>query len=974
MTEPSGLFSSDEERRLVSSDVFSSQGGDQQHLDSGPPQHPRSFLSAVARYLPFLSSCIDTGAREDVHEADEEEEFLWYGWVVRKCCPLILLLWTLALFDGYSNGPHLLSSLNPSIDAPKHSPSQVAVDEYARHFPHFSFDSCPFATVIVVQSRKNVARSVLDPAVERLSLALNNTFRCEAEGSDGQRKRCPEGKPWLRFVRRYEGYFLEEEEGVRAARKALFVNSGGTATQIIMRHEMQVLPESDLNFLYQDLEEFIAGRKDLAPFTVNYVGEFQLLNIAKDQAIYDFEHADMIGIPFAWVILYWYCGLPAVLVLITLPTSILFSFAMNDHYIPGKLPQFAPSLIVSIGVALNIDYALFILVRYTDELRKRVRTGEGPNVALDNALNTAGRTVGVSGTIMLVSNGSLSFVQAQTISSLGVGLALTNIVTMMINLTLLPALLHVSGNCFAQHLDFSFIKSLNRFLRSRQIISSTFPRIFSCCTDTPRPRSRFDFVTAPSREGAGDAPMDIVNEEWLKSFLETSVQEDGDTRSSIFCGRCRKGRKAKTLPEMFEKLNNKLNSQSLDESYQELPDFSDQLVLSDDFFSEAEERENNLVALQRSDDREQGDQPFSATRASSYEDNFSRMWHLIGNLCRKYPRAIILLSLALGSPLCIQVAKLKTTDSQDHLLPSSNRHVSLAHDIPVMGLNPGFLADFKAIVRATERVEELPREQCFDDNLLLGRINERFLHRSVTPTCADVAKATQWHCNVFVPQKNVTIPLGNVCPYSCSSCSNNLITSRSFFNHSAKVMQTLVGSMAPYRDKHQSEGIEVESPTYLFGHVISWEQAKKWIEMEEKDASPQAVYYRRVFSKSWGINHTAHLAYLYTPFQPFGLHAHPWITRVRDSLAKVDDSAYVSFVGGAATALFDQVDKVYTSTPAIMVTAVVFTVIGSSLLAFNSALLGPRLLLTIAFTLCLVFGSCVVLFQHYGLSPDSGKF
>lgn len=308
----------------------------------------------------------------------------------------MLLLWCLALYEGYVKGPHLLQALNPKIEPPKDSQSYVAIEQYAKHLMQFARETNPFSTVIVIRGLGDPAKTVDDSsAVERFSRLLNSTFRCQLDSI--LHKHCDTKTPWRWTVHEYEGYFLEQNEKVRELRKGLYVNPEGTATQIIMKHEAKFLGESDLSLFYQDLSDFVDQQLYLEGYSVTFVSEPQLLNIAKEQANYDFEHADMIGIPFAWIILYWYCGLPALLVLVTLPTSILFSFAVNDHFIPGELPQFAPSLIVSIGVALNIDYALFILVRYTDELRKQPRGTHSPNTALDNALNTAGRTVAVSG-------------------------------------------------------------------------------------------------------------------------------------------------------------------------------------------------------------------------------------------------------------------------------------------------------------------------------------------------------------------------------------------------------------------------------------------------------------------------------------------------------------------------------------------------------------------------------------------------
>ena len=113
-----------------------------------------------------------------------------------------------------------------------------------------------------------------------------------------------------------------------------------------------------------------------------------------------------------------------------------------SHYFDGiQYPDFTPSVIVSIGVAMSIDYALFMMTRWLSEMEK----GRTPDEAMLKALSTAGRTVAVSGFIMFVSNAGLYFIDSTIISSFGVGLAACNLVTIAVNLTLLPALIQLFG-------------------------------------------------------------------------------------------------------------------------------------------------------------------------------------------------------------------------------------------------------------------------------------------------------------------------------------------------------------------------------------------------------------------------------------------------------------------------------------------------------------------------------------------------
>jgi len=107
---------------------------------------------------------------------------------------------------------------------------------------------------------------------------------------------------------------------------------------------------------------------------------------------------------------------------------------------------FSINIITLIGMGLAIDYALFVVSRFREELAKQPGTErEHVNAAITATMATAGRTVLFSGLIVAASLASLLIFQQSFLRSMGYGGVAAVIAAMLAALTLLPALLTVLG-------------------------------------------------------------------------------------------------------------------------------------------------------------------------------------------------------------------------------------------------------------------------------------------------------------------------------------------------------------------------------------------------------------------------------------------------------------------------------------------------------------------------------------------------
>ena len=106
------------------------------------------------------------------------------------------------------------------------------------------------------------------------------------------------------------------------------------------------------------------------------------------------------------------------------------------------MPDFAPFLGVMIGLGVGIDYALFIVTRY----RENLHHGHTPEEATSIAIDTAGRAVAFAGVTVVVSFLGMVVMGISFIQGLAVSAAVVVAMTVVASLTLLPALLGFAGH------------------------------------------------------------------------------------------------------------------------------------------------------------------------------------------------------------------------------------------------------------------------------------------------------------------------------------------------------------------------------------------------------------------------------------------------------------------------------------------------------------------------------------------------
>lgn len=125
-------------------------------------------------------------------------------------------------------------------------------------------------------------------------------------------------------------------------------------------------------------------------------------------------------------------GITGVLITILLVTLSAKFMSVNDT---------ATGIVTMLGIAVSIDYALFIVSRYRSETRR----GGGRAEAAGRAVGTAGSAVVFAGLTVIIAVVALTVIGIPLITQMGAGAAVAVAVAVFAALTLIPALLGAAG-------------------------------------------------------------------------------------------------------------------------------------------------------------------------------------------------------------------------------------------------------------------------------------------------------------------------------------------------------------------------------------------------------------------------------------------------------------------------------------------------------------------------------------------------
>ena len=215
-----------------------------------------------------------------------------------------------------------------------------------------------------------------------------------------------------------------------------WISDDGDATYVVASFD----PDADGDAAARRLQKEFAGDEDVTLGGEALVGP-QVGEIVGE----DLARAEMLAFPILFVLLLWvFRGFVAALLPLVIGVIAVVGTFVGLRVVATEvtpLSVYALNLVTGLGLGLAIDYSLFIVSRYREEI---ARTGPGRE-AIYRTLSTAGRTVLFSSLTVAAALAALLVFPLRFLYSMGVGGMIVSLVAAFAALVVLPAILSLLG-------------------------------------------------------------------------------------------------------------------------------------------------------------------------------------------------------------------------------------------------------------------------------------------------------------------------------------------------------------------------------------------------------------------------------------------------------------------------------------------------------------------------------------------------
>ncbi|HEY6770837.1 MAG TPA: MMPL family transporter [Solirubrobacterales bacterium] len=231
-------------------------------------------------------------------------------------------------------------------------------------------------------------------------------------------------------VDRVSGYFNTQSRD--------FLSRGGDSTYLAVG--LKPTDDKEQQDAAQQIADDLSGQPNVQVGGIALAQEQVNKQVEKD-----LRTAEMLAFPILFLLslLFFRSGVAALLPLMIGGLAIVGTFLLlrvANEVVDVSI--FALNLTTGLGLGLAIDYSLFVVSRYREEIAK---TGPGA-AAMRRTMNTAGRTVLFSSLTVAVALASLMVFPQRFLYSMGLGGAIVALLAMVIALTVLPAVLALLGH------------------------------------------------------------------------------------------------------------------------------------------------------------------------------------------------------------------------------------------------------------------------------------------------------------------------------------------------------------------------------------------------------------------------------------------------------------------------------------------------------------------------------------------------
>ena len=191
------------------------------------------------------------------------------------------------------------------------------------------------------------------------------------------------------------------------------------------------------------------GRLENGKVDLYVIGQGALGAAAQSKTKHDIAEAERWNLPIILIVLLAVFGSLAAAAIPLLLGVVTVAISMGLIYLLSTVTTmsvFVTPTVSMFGIALAVDYSLFILMRYREELR----AGRDAQQATDAAMATSGLAVVLSGLTVIASIAGIYLINTPVLRSMATGALLTVAVAVLTSTTLIPAVLATFGRAAAK--------------------------------------------------------------------------------------------------------------------------------------------------------------------------------------------------------------------------------------------------------------------------------------------------------------------------------------------------------------------------------------------------------------------------------------------------------------------------------------------------------------------------------------------
>ncbi|KEG14668.1 MmpL efflux pump [Trypanosoma grayi] len=355
----------------------------------------------------------------------------------KKIALVLVVLYSLALFGGACLAWRFIHNTRVTYRPPKGTLVYHTNNDVAKYFPNQLSVNPMFFLVTSHNSSQSI---VENPHFEAFSYFF-------------QQQTANKGGPIYGIVNNVLGYFLvPDADGMRSR----FVGGDHNQSSVL---ELSIAPELKTDLVLPVITSLVDAwcEESGADFLREYTSIELLSDDARDGIVSDLMRVDVISLPLAFLVLSYCMGSvrPLLVPAFSLPCTVVIAFSiMYPISFAVDVSSFAPELTLGVTAAICVDYSLFILTRFREQVRQQEflhgRSAETEWIVVRNTARLSAHNIVVSGFTIAVAVGSLSFLPVAFLSTIGLTMSVAVICAVLVSLTAQPALLLLFYNFFAR--------------------------------------------------------------------------------------------------------------------------------------------------------------------------------------------------------------------------------------------------------------------------------------------------------------------------------------------------------------------------------------------------------------------------------------------------------------------------------------------------------------------------------------------